>query len=86
MQTTNATDLRKNLKSKLDIVSEDKETLIVHRAGQEDVVMITLAEFNSWNETNYLLSNKNNRERLLKGIQEVKEGTTTKVDIDNLWK
>lgn len=85
MQTTNTTDLRKNLKSKLDIVSEDKETLIIHRAGQEDVVMITLSEFNSWAETNYLLSSEKNRKHLLKSIEEVKKGKVTKVASKNLW-
>jgi len=85
MEITNVTDLRKNLKAKLDIVSEDKQILVIHRAGQEDVVMITLSEFNSWVETNYLMTNEKNREILLKGIQDVKEGRTTKIDASNLW-
>lgn len=42
METTNATELRKNLKRKLDAISEDKETVIIHRSGQEDVVMLPL--------------------------------------------
>jgi len=40
MTTTNITELRKNIKSQLVVVSEDKETMIIHRYGQEDVVMI----------------------------------------------
>ena len=86
MQTTNATDLRKNMKSKLDMVSEDKEMIIIHRANQEDVVMITLSEYNSWTETNYLLSNKNNREHLLRSVKEVEEGKTQTVNVKDLWK
>lgn len=86
MQITTTSDLRKNLKSKLDIVSEDKETVVIHRAGQEDIVMITLTEFNSWVETNYLMSSETNRKALIKGVQEVKEGKTTKIDINSLWK
>jgi PHD/YefM family antitoxin component YafN of YafNO toxin-antitoxin module len=48
-------------------------------------IMSTLREFNSWKETNYLLSTEENRNILLKSIQEVKDGKTTKIDINNLW-
>ena len=86
METTNATDLRKNMKAKLDLVSEEKETLIVHRAGQEDVVMIPLSEFNSWTETNYLLSTENNRKHLARSIKEMHSGKTKKMKVGDLWK
>lgn len=86
METTNATDLRKNLKEKLDRVSEDKQTLIVHRSGQEDVVMISMSEYNSWKETLYLLSTKANRDNLEDSISELKEGETVAVKTEDLWK
>lgn len=86
METTNATDLRKNLKEKLDRVSEDKQTLIVHRSGQEDVVMISMSEYNSWKETLYLLSTKANRDNLEDSISELKEGETVVVKTEDLWK
>lgn len=38
------------------------------------------------NETDCLFFSKKNKKRLLKGIQKVKEGKTTKINIDNLWK
>ncbi len=50
METTNPTELRKNLKTKLNLVSDDDETLIIHRAGQEDVVMISLTKYNNLNK------------------------------------
>ena len=86
METTNPTDLRKNLKEKLDKVSEDKQTLVIHRSGQEDIVMITLSEYNSWKETLYLLSTKANRENLETSIAEMKNGKTLVVKTEDLWK
>lgn len=86
METTNPTELRKNLKSKLDLVSKDKATMIIHRAGLEDVVMVPLSEYNSWMETNYLLSTQANRDNLEKSIEEAKNGKVIKVDPDQLWK
>jgi antitoxin YefM len=86
MLTTNATDLRKFLKTKLDIVSENKETLIIHRPSQEDIVMIPISEFNSWKETIYLNSSEANRENLKASINEAKNGELVKVNIEDLWK
>ncbi len=37
-------------------------------------------------ETTYLLSTKANKKHLEKSLQQAKEGKTSSVDIDNLWK
>lgn len=86
METTNATDLRKNLKRKLDIVSEDKETLIIYRSGQEDVVMIPLSEYNSWRETLYLSSTKSNKVNLETSLKQADNGDVRVIKTDDLWK
>ncbi|MBU2946606.1 type II toxin-antitoxin system Phd/YefM family antitoxin [Zobellia uliginosa] len=86
METTNYTELRKQLKHKLDIVSEDKETVLIHRSGQEDVVMISLSEYNSWMETEYLLSTDANKESLTRSLSEAENGKVVKKTTKNLWK
>jgi len=86
METTNATDLRNNLKQKLDAVSKDRETIIIHRSKEEDIVMIPISEYNSWKETLYLLSTPANRENLEASIKELENGDTQPVNIDSLWK
>jgi|AntRauMFilla1563_2_1112583.scaffolds.fasta_scaffold02036_4 antitoxin YefM len=86
METTNATELRKNLKRKLDTVSRDRSTLIIHRSGEEDIVMLPISEYNSWKETMYLMSTKANRRNLEKSIQEAESGDTERIEIDELWK
>lgn len=48
-------DLRRNLKSYLDQVYNDRETLIVTRKNNENVVLILLEEYNNLEESTYLL-------------------------------
>jgi antitoxin YefM len=67
MEVLNYTNLRANLKKVLDTVIDDQDTVIINR-GDNSVVMISLAEYNSWKETMYLLSTKKNRERLEEAI------------------
>jgi len=85
MQITSPTELRKKMKSTLDIVSKDKETVIIHRPDNEDVVMITLSEYNSWMETKHLLLTDANQVHLKKSISQAKKGEVEKVDVEELW-
>ena len=77
-----------NLLRELDLISEDKvNQLIIKRPkGKGNIVLISEAEFNSMQETLYLLSSKKNREHLLESIQQLKDGKTVKVKLKNLWK
>jgi antitoxin YefM len=79
MKTVNYTELRDKLKSNLDMVCEDHETLIIHRPGGKSVVMMSLDEYNSQKETEYLLSSPKNAERLLQSIKNIEEGKTIEV-------
>jgi antitoxin YefM len=77
-----------NLLRELDLISEDKvNQLIIKRPkGKGNIVLISEAEFNSMQETLYLLSSKKNREHLLESIQQFKDGKTVKVKLKDLWK
>jgi len=75
MKVINYTDLRLNLKKWLDLVVDDVEELIITRKNRKDLVLISLEEYNALKETNYLLSG-NNREKLLKSLEEAKSGKT----------
>ena len=79
MKTVNYSELRNKLKSNLDMVCEDHETLIVHRPGGKSVVMMSLDEYNSQKETEYLMSSPKNAERLLNSIKNIEEGKTIEV-------
>ena len=77
-----------NLLRELDLISEDKvNQLIIKRPkGKGNIVLISEAEFNSMQETLYLLSSKKNRERILESLQQLKDGKTVKVKLKDLWK
>jgi antitoxin YefM len=79
MKTVNYSELRDKLKSNLDMVCEDHETLIIHRPGGKSVVMMSLDEYNSQKETEYLMSTPKNAERLLNSIKNIEEGKTIEV-------
>lgn len=75
MKVINYSDLRLNLKKWLDTVVDDMEEVIVTRKNNRDLVLISLEEYNSLKETNYLLKG-NNRDILLKSLEESKSGKT----------
>ena len=76
MKVVNYTDLRLNLKHWLDTVINDVEEIIIKRKNNKDLVLISLEEYNSLKETNYLLSGKN-RDILIQSIQQAEAGTTS---------
>ncbi len=86
MRTANYSELRNNLKSYLDGVINDSEPLIVHRSGNESVVVISLEEYNAIKETEYIMKSPIMMDIIRKGDEEINNGGGTSVDIDNLWK
>ena len=74
MLVLNYSDFRKNLKENLDKIWDDAETVIVSRAHNKNVVVVSLDEYNSWQETKYLMSTPNNQKRLLDAIKDTDEG------------
>ena len=86
MKTANYSELRNNLKSYLDGVINDSEPLIVHRSGNESVVVISLEEYNSIKETEYIMKSPVMMDIIRQGDEEIKNGGGTSVDIEDLWK
>ncbi|MBO9591460.1 MAG: type II toxin-antitoxin system Phd/YefM family antitoxin [Niabella sp.] len=71
MLVANISEFRKNLKSYIDNVYDNNDTLIVTGSGKT-VVMISLDDFNSYDETEYLTSTKANKDRLDAAIKSFK--------------
>lgn len=86
MKTANYSELRNNLKSYLDGVINDSEPLIVHRSGNESVVVISLEEYNSIKETEYIMKSSAMMNIIRKGDEEINNGGGTPIDIEDLWR
>jgi antitoxin YefM len=74
MDITTYSNFRQNLKSFLDTIFENKTPLFVTRSKGEDVVVLSKSDYESMEETIYLLSSPKNAERLASGIKEYEQG------------
>ncbi len=74
MDAVNYSSLRQNLKKHLDSVINNHEPLIVTRKNDENVVIISVDDFNALNETQYLLSTKNNADHLQNSLSQLRSG------------
>jgi len=74
MKHISSTDLRANLSSVMDRVNDDHEPVIVTRAGGKPVVMVSLEDWASMDETTYLMSSPANRAELLASIADAEAG------------
>lgn len=84
MEITNYTSFRQSLKSYLDKVFTNHTPLFVTRAKGEDVVVLSKADYDSMQETFYLLKSPKNAIRLEKGLKDYEDGLAQEKDlIDN---
>ena len=81
MNAVNYSELRTNLKSYMDTVYEDHEPLIITRKNNENLVMISIEDYNSMIETDYLLSSEKNAEHLIRSLENSRKGLTVEKDL-----
>ena len=74
MRAISSTELRANLSSVMDQVNDDHEPVIVHRAKGKPVVMVSLEDWASMDETAYLMSTPANRAALMQSIADGRAG------------
>ena len=84
MKAITVSNFRSNMKNHLDEVSENSEIIIIPRNNNEDdaIVVMSIKEYNSIKETEYLLGNKSNGQRLQKSLNQAKSGKTVNFELD----
>lgn len=73
MLVASVSEFRKDIKSYLDKVSKNFETLIINRGQNEGIVVMSLEEYNSLMATNHELSSRKNEMRLDAAIEKMKK-------------
>lgn len=74
MDVVTYSDARANLKDMMDRVVDDKTQIVVTRQKAEAVVMVSLSDWNSIEETLHLLSTPANAKRLRASIRQLDTG------------
>ena len=65
---------RATLADTMNRVCDEHEPIIITRSGQQAVVMMSLDDFKSLEETSYLLRSPKNAKRLLQSIADLETG------------
>jgi antitoxin YefM len=81
MQVVNYTEFRNNLAKSLNMVNDNSEVVVVSRSKGKNVVVMSLEEYNSIQETLHLVSSKANQKRLDAAIEEMQSGKSLKHDL-----
>ena len=80
MKTMSYSDSRARYAEMLDTVTDDREEVIITRAGHEPVVVVSLDDYESLKETAYLLESPANARRLLASIEQLENSDGTQRD------
>jgi antitoxin YefM len=75
-------EARAGLKAVMDDVCTDHSPTVITRQNGAAVVMLSLADFNSIEETLHLLSSPKNASRLLASIEQLKAGKARIRELD----
>ena len=74
MKALSYTALRKTLAKTMQKVCNDHEPIIITRKSEGAVVMLSLEDYESLQETTYLLRSPKNLKRLIESIAQLEQG------------
>ena len=81
MLTTSVSDFRKDIKSYIEKVIKNFETIIINRGKDKGIVVMSLDEYNSLMATNHELTSRKNEERLDSAIEKLNQGKGLQQDL-----
>lgn len=75
MLAVNYTNLRDNMKTYMDKVTDDYETMIVTRKNNKNVVMLSEESYNNLMENIHVMGNKANYDWLMESKSQLENGS-----------
>ncbi|MEV4421972.1 type II toxin-antitoxin system prevent-host-death family antitoxin [Patulibacter sp. NPDC049589] len=81
MKTMTYSQSRARYAETLNAVTDDREEVVITRAGHDPVVMVALDDYESLKEAAYLLRSPENARRLLGSIQRLEAGEGEQHDL-----
>lgn len=78
MKTVNFTELRKNLRSYLDGVINDTDTVVISRENGTAAVLISMDEYNAVKETEYIMQSPATMDAIRKAADELDRGESVR--------
>jgi antitoxin YefM len=81
VRTVTYSESRAHYAATLDAVLDNREEIVITRAGRDPVVLVALDDYESLKETAYLLRNPANARRLLGSIERLEAGSGTVHDL-----
>ena len=74
METVTYTEASKNLAKTMEKVCDDHAPVVITRQKADPVVLLSLEDYHSLEETAYLLRSSKNAARLVQSIEEIEAG------------
>ena len=81
MLAVNYTMLREKMKTYMDKVTDDYETIIVTRKNNKNVVMLSEETYNNMIENIYVMGNRSNYDWLMESKAQLEKGMTSVHDL-----
>lgn len=81
MVAVNYTNLRDNMKTYMDKVTDDYETMIVTRKNNKNVVMLSEEAYNNMAENIYVMGNRANYDWLMESKKQLEAGRMSGHDL-----
>ena len=81
MNVVTVNEAKRDLDSLIRKVFADAEPALIATDSGQQIVLLSLDEFNAWKETAYLLSNPANAEHLRNSMEEAKAGKTSEREL-----
>lgn len=84
MLAVNYTTLRDNMKTYMDKIADDYETMIVTRKNNKNVVMLSEESYNNMMENIYVTGNKNNYDWLMESKTQLENGMASAQELSEV--